>query len=185
MRSWATVEFSWNYVLVSNSKEISDIGVWWEGYRLTRAGAATLLLHDISDIFMELAKLFKYSRNELGASISFSLFVVSWFVLRLIIFPLWVIWSIRFECSLTIILSPKCISPALCNSHQFFQEPKSFKSCEIYAAYIIDCCSARNTWHACLSHAAELNLLKMFFPRSPLFASGNEPISLSSGQEWN
>jgi hypothetical protein len=25
----------------------------------------------------------------------------------------------------------------------------------------------------------------MFFPRSPLFASGNEPISLSSGQEWN
>ncbi|CAK9210723.1 unnamed protein product [Sphagnum troendelagicum] len=64
---------------------------------LTRAGAATLLLHDISDIFMELAKLFKYSRNELGASISFSLFVVSWFVLRLIIFPLWVIWSISVE----------------------------------------------------------------------------------------
>jgi hypothetical protein len=25
----------------------------------------------------------------------------------------------------------------------------------------------------------------MFFPRSPLFASGNEPISLSSGQDWN
>ncbi|KAH9550115.1 hypothetical protein CY35_10G055900 [Sphagnum magellanicum] len=62
-----------------------------------RAGTVILALHDVSDIFMELAKLFKYCRSELGASICFGLFVLSWVLLRLIYFPFWVIWSTSYK----------------------------------------------------------------------------------------
>jgi hypothetical protein len=56
-----------------------------------------LALHDVSDVFMELAKLCKYSSIEVGASVSFGLFVLSWVLLRLIYFPFWIIWSTSYE----------------------------------------------------------------------------------------
>ncbi|KAL2937648.1 LAG1 longevity assurance-like protein 2 [Bienertia sinuspersici] len=37
-------------------------------YRLFRIGSIVLALHDASDVFMEAAKVFKYSEKELGAS---------------------------------------------------------------------------------------------------------------------
>uniref|UniRef100_A0A7I4CNK0 TLC domain-containing protein n=1 Tax=Physcomitrium patens TaxID=3218 RepID=A0A7I4CNK0_PHYPA len=58
-----------------------------------RAGSIVLALHDVSDVFMEAAKLCKYSGSEVGASVSFGLFVLSWVLLRLIYFPFWIIWS--------------------------------------------------------------------------------------------
>lgn len=63
-----------------------------------RVGSIVLALHDISDIFMEGAKLFKYSGNEAGASILFGLFALSWLVLRLYIYPFYLIWSTSVEC---------------------------------------------------------------------------------------
>lgn len=56
-------------------------------------GAVILALHDASDVFLEAAKVFKYSGSELGASVFFGFFAVSWLVLRLIFFPFWVIRS--------------------------------------------------------------------------------------------
>lgn len=55
-----------------------------------------LALHDASDVFMEAAKVFKYSENELGASVFFGFFAISWLVTRLIFFPFWVIHASRF-----------------------------------------------------------------------------------------
>ena len=55
-----------------------------------------LALHDASDVFLEAAKVFKYSGKELRASVFFGLFAVSWLVLRLIFFPFWVIRATRF-----------------------------------------------------------------------------------------
>ncbi|XP_015574348.1 ceramide synthase LOH2 [Ricinus communis] len=56
-----------------------------------RIGSIILALHDASDVFLEAAKVFKYSGKELGASIFFGMFAVSWLILRLIFFPFWVI----------------------------------------------------------------------------------------------
>ncbi|KAI4295651.1 hypothetical protein L6164_035672 [Bauhinia variegata] len=56
-----------------------------------RIGSIILALHDASDVFMEAAKIFKYSGSEFGASVFFGLFAISWLVLRLIFFPFWVI----------------------------------------------------------------------------------------------
>ncbi|KAK9112784.1 hypothetical protein Scep_020303 [Stephania cephalantha] len=58
-----------------------------------RVGSVILALHDASDVFLEAAKLFKYSEKEFAASVCFGLFAISWFILRLIIFPFWVIRS--------------------------------------------------------------------------------------------
>ena len=44
---------------------------------------------------MEAAKLAKYAGQEVGASILFGLFALSWLLLRLIFFPFVVIWSTR------------------------------------------------------------------------------------------
>lgn len=61
--------------------------------RCFRIGAMTLAIHDMSDLIMEFAKLCKYSGKELTASISFGIFAISWFALRLVYFPFWVIRS--------------------------------------------------------------------------------------------
>ncbi|KAF7142821.1 hypothetical protein RHSIM_Rhsim05G0084500 [Rhododendron simsii] len=58
-----------------------------------RIGSIILALHDASDVFMEAAKVFKYSEKELGASVCFGLFAISWLLLRLIFFPFWIIKS--------------------------------------------------------------------------------------------
>lgn len=65
--------------------------------RFFRIGSVVLALHDASDVFMEAAKVFKYARRELGASICFGLFALSWLILRLIFFPFWVIKTSSFD----------------------------------------------------------------------------------------
>ncbi|CAH2036258.1 unnamed protein product [Thlaspi arvense] len=58
---------------------------------LVGIGSIILAIHDASDVFMESAKIFKYSGKELGASVCFGLFAISWFLLRLVYFPFWII----------------------------------------------------------------------------------------------
>ncbi|XP_038996344.1 LAG1 longevity assurance homolog 2-like [Hibiscus syriacus] len=62
-----------------------------------RIGSIVLSLHDASDVFLEAAKILKYTGKELGASVCFGLFSNSWLVLRLIIFPFWVIKSSSYD----------------------------------------------------------------------------------------
>lgn len=65
--------------------------------RFFRIGCIILALHDACDVFMEAAKVFKYSEKELAASVSFGFFAISWVILRLIFFPLWVIKSSSYD----------------------------------------------------------------------------------------
>ncbi|KAF3588089.1 hypothetical protein F2Q69_00031099 [Brassica cretica] len=46
---------------------------------------------------METAKICKYSEKEFGASVGFSLFALSWLLLRLIYFPFWIIRATSIE----------------------------------------------------------------------------------------
>ncbi|KAM0864681.1 hypothetical protein ACQ4PT_043759 [Festuca glaucescens] len=65
--------------------------------RLSRAGSVILAVHDASDIFLEIGKMAKYSSCEGVAVVAFLLFVVSWILLRLIIFPFWILRSTSYE----------------------------------------------------------------------------------------
>ncbi|KAJ3700691.1 hypothetical protein LUZ61_004396 [Rhynchospora tenuis] len=66
--------------------------------RFFRIGIIILALHDTSDVFLEVAKLFKYSEKEVAASVCFGLFAISWLLLRLIYFPFWIIRTSSYEC---------------------------------------------------------------------------------------
>ncbi|XP_042510426.1 ceramide synthase LOH2-like [Macadamia integrifolia] len=65
--------------------------------RFFRIGSIILALHDTSDVFLEAAKIFKYSEKEFAASLLFGCFAVSWLVLRLIFFPFWVIKTSSYD----------------------------------------------------------------------------------------
>lgn len=62
-----------------------------------RIGTIILALHDTSDVFVELAKICKYSEKELAASISFGVFAITWLLERLIFFPFWIIRAVSME----------------------------------------------------------------------------------------
>lgn len=64
--------------------------------RFARAGSVVLAIHDASDVFLEIGKMAKYGGAETIAGIAFPTFVLSFFLLRLVYYPFWVLWSTRF-----------------------------------------------------------------------------------------
>ncbi|CAM6093920.1 unnamed protein product [Calypogeia fissa] len=62
-----------------------------------RVGSVVLVLHDVSDVLLESAKLCKYSELERSAAVLFGLFTFSWALLRLGYFPFWIIKSTRIK----------------------------------------------------------------------------------------
>ncbi|GBG89044.1 hypothetical protein CBR_g48653 [Chara braunii] len=63
-----------------------------------RVGSIVLAIHDVNDVFLEMAKICKYLKFEAGATFNFSVFVISWVVLRLVYYPFWIIYSTSYEC---------------------------------------------------------------------------------------
>lgn len=61
-------------------------------FQLARAGAWILVLHDISDPLMELAKMSLYSGQKNFANFWFSCFALSFLFTRCIVFPLTVLY---------------------------------------------------------------------------------------------
>lgn len=59
---------------------------WYANF--TRAGLMVMLLHDISDIFLEAAKLARYAKKDDLAFWFFVTFALSWVILRVIIYPI-------------------------------------------------------------------------------------------------
>ncbi|CAN8304213.1 unnamed protein product [Cochlearia groenlandica] len=66
-------------------------------FRFARIGSVILALHDISDVFLEIGKMCKYSGAEAMTSVLFVLFFLSWTGLRLIYYPFWILWSTSYE----------------------------------------------------------------------------------------
>eukprot|EP00878_Enallax_costatus_P020493 GHUV01021669.1.p1 GENE.GHUV01021669.1~~GHUV01021669.1.p1 ORF type:complete len:247 (+),score=26.86 GHUV01021669.1:389-1129(+) len=62
----------------------------WYG-NLTRPGVIIMLLHDISDIFLEAAKLARYADRQDLATWLFATFALSWVILRVILFPIMIV----------------------------------------------------------------------------------------------
>jgi len=57
----------------------------------TRIGTLVMWAHDISDIFLESAKLCVYAKKTTAADILFGLFAFAFFVSRLIYYPFWIL----------------------------------------------------------------------------------------------
>mmetsp|Transcript_9150 Transcript_9150/g.24651 ORF Transcript_9150/g.24651 Transcript_9150/m.24651 type:complete len:289 (-) Transcript_9150:744-1610(-) len=66
-------------------------------YNYARAACVVMLLHDINDVLMETAKILNYASYEFGSKCVFACFLLSWVVLRICIFPAYIIYSCFFE----------------------------------------------------------------------------------------
>lgn len=58
-----------------------------------RIGSVVLILHDVSDVFLEGAKLCRYSGLDLMTNSVFATFALVFFISRLVIFPTRVLWA--------------------------------------------------------------------------------------------
>eukprot|EP00955_Chlamydomonas_euryale_P041442 351978-Chlamydomonas_euryale.AAC.5 len=85
--------------LESMIHHVATVGLLAYSYYVNfcRIGVLIMLLHDISDIFLELAKLCRYCRRPTAATVSFATFFVSWVALRMLYFPLVIIRSTLSE----------------------------------------------------------------------------------------
>lgn len=81
---------------------------WYANF--TRAGVMVMLLHDISDIFLEAAKLARYAEREDMATGLFATFALSWVILRVILFPIMVVSRIVID-PVVLIAVPYNINP--------------------------------------------------------------------------
>lgn len=54
-----------------------------------------MVLHDPSDIILEVTKMLNYAEQELPSTIMFVVFMLSWLLTRLIYFPFWIVLSTR------------------------------------------------------------------------------------------
>jgi len=84
---------------------VATIGVIWVSYAYgwTRVGAVIMLVLDPADVPLHLAKCSKYvgdaRRNkkfQFGADVFFGLFLVTFFIMRLVMYP-YVVWSSHIE----------------------------------------------------------------------------------------
>ncbi|KAL7533640.1 hypothetical protein ACHAWF_004570 [Thalassiosira exigua] len=66
-------------------------------YRVTRFGSATLLIHDVSDVPIDLSKLANFVKWKVTTIVCFTLMVFMWAVTRLLVFPFVLCWSCYYE----------------------------------------------------------------------------------------
>ena len=55
--------------------------------QFTRVGALVMLYHDCSDVFLELAKLFNYAKIKNFPDVIFGIFMILFFLTRLVLYP--------------------------------------------------------------------------------------------------
>ena len=98
-------------LIVHHAITLSIVVASWT-ISFTRVGCFTMVLHDVSDVFLELAKCFNYCKEAhpriaVGADISFVVFAITFFVLRLYVYPTRVVYSAMFQACSHI----SCIDP--------------------------------------------------------------------------
>ncbi|CAG9830432.1 unnamed protein product [Diabrotica balteata] len=79
-------------MLIHHICVMGNVAVVWY-YNLYAIGTLDIFLHDFADIFIELAKCLKYLKFTVITNVIFALFVVSWIVTRLYLFPMYVVRS--------------------------------------------------------------------------------------------
>ncbi|ESR40842.1 hypothetical protein CICLE_v10027495mg, partial [Citrus x clementina] len=78
-----------------------------------------------SSLCLWLPKFFKYFENELGATVIFGLFAISWVILRLIFFLFWVIKCTRLACMINDLMPPYLICWWVLISSMIWRQLKS------------------------------------------------------------
>lgn len=96
LRYWETRRKDY-YVMMTHHFTTLMLLVTSHHFSWQRIGSIILLLHDTSDILLELAKLLNYAGQEAASIAAFLAMAGSWFYLRLYLFPRHIIYSSMYE----------------------------------------------------------------------------------------
>jgi len=66
-------------------------------FRITRSGGMVLILHDLSDVPVDLSKLANFLKWKATTIACFALMLLLWIICRLVLFPFYIIWSVQVE----------------------------------------------------------------------------------------
>jgi len=67
-----------------------------------KQGVLVMATHDVADIFLEAAKCMVYTKRTTACNVIFAIFAATFFVSRLIWFPLKVLWTGIFDCQVLV-----------------------------------------------------------------------------------
>jgi len=70
---------------------------WSWLFNFTRWGILVMILHDVSDVVLEASKLCQYMQLEVAKDCGFVIFALTFFVTRLVMFPLYILKPAMFE----------------------------------------------------------------------------------------
>eukprot|EP00804_Cyclotella_cryptica_P021521 CCRYP_005833-RA/>CCRYP_005833-RA protein AED:0.26 eAED:0.26 QI:0/-1/0/1/-1/0/1/0/266 len=85
-------------------------------FRFTRIGSMIFLVHDLSELPIELSKLFNFVKWKVASAVSFSIMLVMWVVARLGIFPFLIFRSLLLE-SYEFLVVQGTMDPAFYSMH--------------------------------------------------------------------
>ncbi|XP_064614459.1 ceramide synthase 2-like [Liolophura sinensis] len=60
-------------------------------------GTLVLVVHDISDPWLQLAKMLKYAQMQNACEIVFTIFIIVWLVTRIFYYPIWLLYTCLVE----------------------------------------------------------------------------------------
>jgi len=83
-------------MLLHHVVTISLLSFSW-ACNFTRIGTLVLIVHDVSDIFLLGAKMFKYLNLQMWCDVTFAVFVLIWIVTRLGVYPGWILYSTTID----------------------------------------------------------------------------------------
>ncbi|KAK7010378.1 ceramide synthase 2 [Biomphalaria glabrata] len=61
------------------------------GCNFVRVGSLVLIVHDFADPWLNIAKMAKYTKHQTTCEFFFAVFIITWIVSRLFIYPFWVL----------------------------------------------------------------------------------------------
>ena len=92
-------------MLIHHIATISLICFSWV-LNMVRAGMLVLVIHDIADLLLEIAKMCKYSNYQKACNVMFAIFVFTWIYTRLYIYPKYVVYTTVYESAEIVGIAP-------------------------------------------------------------------------------
>ena len=105
LKAWSVLFQDFWEMFVHHVATLALLTLSWTNH-MHRMGSLVLMVHDITDHWLELAKLFRYAGWNSACDASFVVFTVTWAFSRLGLFPSWVIYSTTTSASQVPLTSP-------------------------------------------------------------------------------
>jgi len=104
---WEVPRKDQNVMMLHHFLTVVLIGLSYQ-FHFQRSACVIMLLHDVNDVLMEVAKSLNYCQLEAAATAVFAAFIACWAALRIFCFPFFILYSTIFEVQEVLGYKPPC-----------------------------------------------------------------------------